>query len=185
MYTSILLVALTGMAPSEGSKAPAWSQDYTAAGQLAAQDKKPLLVVFAPGQGAYDKLGRDGGLSADARALLADQYVCVHVDTTTSKGQQLAQAFDIFDGLGIAISDRTGEKMAFYHEGDLANADLVRYLQRYSDPNRVVEFTESNPGRRHKGAAVSSCSSGSCGTCGSCGGGSCGGGRRHHRGCRR
>ena len=46
MYTSILLVALTGMAPSaEGSKTPAWGHDYTSAGKQAAQEKKPLPHV--------------------------------------------------------------------------------------------------------------------------------------------
>ena len=169
MYTSILLVALTGTAPvTEGSKAPAWSHDYTTAGKEAVQAKKPLLVILAPGQKGYDKMGRDGGISADAKALLADKYVCVHIDTTTAKGQELARAFDFEGDTGIAISDVTGEKLAFYHEGDLANADLVRYLERYSDPNRAVEFTESNPGRRHHGG-------GGCATV------SCGGGR-HHRG---
>jgi hypothetical protein len=178
MYTSILLVALTGMAPSaEGSKAPAWGQDYTAASKAAVQAKKPLLVILTPGQGSYDKMGRDGGLSTEAKALLADKYVCVHIDTSTGKGKELARAFEFDGDMGIAISDVTGDKLAFYHEGDLANADLVRYLERYSDPNRVVEFTESNPGRRHHGG--SGCSTGSCGGYASCG--SCGGGR-HHRG---
>ncbi len=185
MYTSILLVALTGVAPSaEGSKGLSWSGDYAAAAKVAAQEQKPLLVILAPGQGSYDRMGRDGGISADAKALLAERYVCVHVDTTTEKGKQLAQAFELTDEMGIFISDRTGEKLAFYHEGDLANVDLVRYLERYSDPNRAVEFTESNPGRRRHGGGCGDC--GGCGMeCGTgCGGacyGGCGGGR-HHRG---
>jgi len=189
MYTSILLVALTGMVPAaEKSKAPAWSHDYATAGKEAVQAKKPLLVIFAPGQDGYGTMGREGGLSAEAQALLAEKYVCVHVDTSTGRGKELAKAFDFENDLAIAISDVTGEKLAFYHEGDLANADLVRYLERYSDPNRVVEFTESNPGRRHHGGGCGDgcggyvgCGGGSCGgyaTCGSCGG--CGG--RHHRG---
>ena len=201
MYTSILLVALTGIAPAtEGSKAPKWGLDYTVAGNEAVQAKKPLLVILAPGQGSYDKMGRDGGLSAAAKALLADKYVCVHVDTTTSKGKNLARAFEFTGDTGIAISDVTGNKLAFYHEGDLANADLERYLARYSDPNRVVEFTESNPGHRRGsacggGCGGSPCTTASCGTCGGCGSacGTCSGGRHHrarragcgHRGGRR
>src|SRR5262249_49765615 len=123
MYTSILLVALTGMAPAaEGSKAPAWSHDYSAAGKEAVQAKKPLLVILAPGQDGYDRMGREGGLSAEARALLAEKYVCVHVDTTTARGKELARAFEFDGDMGIAISDVTGDKLAFYHEGDLANA---------------------------------------------------------------
>jgi hypothetical protein len=192
MYTSILLVALTGVAPSaEGSKVLTWRGDYAAAAKVAAQEQRPLLVILAPGQGAYDRMGRDGGLSTEARTLLADQYVCVHIDTTTEKGRQLAQAFELEDEMGIYISDRTGDKLAFYHEGDLANADLVRYLERYSDPNRTVEFTESNPGRRHGGgyAYGGGCGGGCGGYSGGCYGGGCGtacssgcGGGRHHRG---
>jgi hypothetical protein len=183
MYTSILLVALTGVAPSaEGDKAVKWSLDYTAAGKQAASEKKPLAVFLAPGQGAYQTIGRDGGLGAEAEALLARQYVCVHIDTATSQGKALAQAFDIPDGLGIVISDRTGEKQTFRHEGDLARADLVRYLTRYGDPNYVFVETESNPGRGHGGtAAYCGGGCGGCGAaaCGTCGGG-CGGGRRSH-----
>ena len=180
MYTSILLVALTGMAPSaEGSKAPAWSLDYTAASAKAVKEKKPLAVFLAPGQEAYEKIGQEGGLGADAKGLLAEKYVCVHIDTNTSKGKQLAQSFGMPEGLGIVISDRTGEKQAFRHEGDLARANLVRYLQRYSDVNYVFVETESNPNHIHGPASVGSCSSGSCSSCGSCSGGSCSGGRRH------
>jgi hypothetical protein len=186
MYTSILLVALTGVAPSaEGTKSVKWSLDYTAAGKQAAQEKKPLAVFLAPGQGSYQAIGRDGGLGSEAEELLARQYVCVHIDTATSQGKALAQAFDVPEGLGIVISDRTGEKQTFRHEGDLARADLVRYLTRYGDPNYVFVETESNPGRAH-GGAVAYCGGG-CGavSCGTCGGG-CGGHARHglggHRG---
>jgi hypothetical protein len=187
MYTSILLVALTGIAPSaDEGKVPTWSQDYAAARKQSAQEKKPLAVFLAPGKGAYEKIGRDGGLGGEAQGLLTDKYVCVHIDTTTGKGREWAEAFEMPQGLGIVISDRTGDKQAFRHEGDLANADLVRYLQNYSDPNRVVEFTESNPGHRHAAPAAYGCSSGSCasGYCATCGGcsGGCSGGRHGHLG---
>jgi hypothetical protein len=187
MYTSILLVALTSVsAPVEGTKAPSWSQDYTAARKQAIGEKKPLAVFLAPGKGAWDKIGQDG-VSADANNVLASKYVCVHVDTSTSAGKVLAAAFEIPSGLGIVISDRTGDVQAFRHEGDLANQDLVRYLSTYSDPNRVVVATESNPGHSQQGScsSCSSCSTGGCGgsSCGgsSCGGSSCGGGHSGHR----
>jgi hypothetical protein len=180
MYTSILLVALTGVAPNaDAAKAPKWSLDYAAASKQAAQEKKPLAVFLAPGEGAYQKLGHEGGIGSEAEGLLAEKYVCVHVDTTTSKGKELARAFAIPEGLGIVISDRTGEKQTFRHEGDLDRAVLVSYLTRYGDPNYVFVETESNPGRAGHGAAAS-CSGGSCGTCGvgSCSGGSCSSGHR-------
>jgi hypothetical protein len=176
MYTSILLVALSGVAPSAETKAPVWSLDYAAAKKMSASEKKPLAVFLAPGTGAYDKIGRDG-LGDEARGLLTSRYVCVHVDTSTSRGKELAQAFEMSDGLGIVIGDRTGDKQAFRHEGDLARADLVRYLKRYSDPDYVVVRTESNPEHVHKPAAgvtyPSYAPAGSCPSCSSCSGGRC------------
>ncbi len=175
MYTSILLVALTGLsAPAEGAKVASWSQDYTSARKQAIGEKKPLAVFLAPGKGAWDKIGRDGGVSADANSVLASQYVCVHVDTSTSAGKALAEAFEIPTGVGIVISDRTGDIQAFRHEGDLANRDLVRYLERYSDPTRVARTTESNPGHEHAAPVYSQ--QGYCPSCGGCSGGSCSGG---------
>jgi len=176
MYTSILLVALTGMATTADSKSPSWSQDYAAAAKQAAQAKKPLAIVLAPGTGAYEKLGREGGLGADAQQLLANKYVCLHIDTSTSKGKEMAQAFRMPDGLGIVISDSKAESQAFRHQGDLARADLVRYLDRYSDPNRICVQTESNPerGPSTAGPAVAPYGpTGYCPSCSSCSGGRC------------
>jgi hypothetical protein len=148
MYTSILLLALSGATPAmTTADGPSWQQDYSAARRRAAREKKPLAVFLAPGKGSWDKIGRDGGLGEEARRLLAQNYVCVHVDTGKTEGQRLAEAFEMPEGLGIVVSDRTGDLQAFRHEGDLANRDLARYLQRYADPDRVVRATESNPGQ--------------------------------------
>jgi hypothetical protein len=148
MYTSILVVALTGLsAPAESATVASWSQDYTSARKQAIAEKKPLAVFLAPGTGGWDKIGRDGGLSTEAHSLLVRHYTCVHVNTATSAGKALAEAFEVPSGLGIVISDRTGDIQAFRHEGDLVNQDLVRYLNKYSDPNRVARATESNPAR--------------------------------------
>jgi hypothetical protein len=184
MYTSILLVALSGVAAAEELAAPSWVQDYSAAKKQAAKEKKPLAVFLAPGKASWDKIGRDGGLGSEAKRLLSDNYICVHVDTATKEGRRLAEAFEIPDGLGIVISDRTADLQAFRHEGDLANADVTRYLRRYADPNLVVRVTESNPGHRERGysygapayAPVQSypiMGGGYCPTCGGCAGGRC------------
>jgi hypothetical protein len=45
------------------------------------------------------------------------------------------------------LSDRSGNLQAFRHEGDLTDAKLVSYLDRFSDPNLVVKTTVTNPGR--------------------------------------
>ena len=72
--------------------------------------------------------------------------------------------------------------------------EVTRRLERYSDPNRVVDTTETNPGRRGHGyygagpvgSGCGGCEMGSgCGGCGMSACASCGGGGRHrvgHRG---
>jgi hypothetical protein len=171
-------VALTGAAPAaEGAKAPTWSLDYTAAVKQGTAAGKPLAIFLAPGEGAYKKIGRDGGLGAEAEALLAQTYLCVHIDTATERGKKLAQAFEMPDGLGIVISDRTADKQAFRHEGDLARADLVRYLTRYGDPSYVVVRTESNPGPAAAVAPPVSYPYQPAGYCPTCVSGGCPGGK--------
>jgi hypothetical protein len=182
MYTSILLVALSGVAPSADTKAPSWSLDYGAATKLAAQSKKPMAIFLAPGKGSYEKIGRDGGLGADAQQILSEKYICVHINTSTSAGKELAQSFRMPEGLGIVISDSKAENQAFRHEGDLARADLVRYLKRYGDPSYVVVQTESNPGPATSTAPVFY-SGGFCPTCSGsgCPGGNCSSAHRGRR----
>jgi hypothetical protein len=146
MYTSILMFALSGLAPAaEVVDTPAWVMDYSAARKQGARSNKPLAVVLSPGATAWGKLSRDGELSSAALKLLKAKYVCVFVNTATAEGKRMAAAFEMSSGLGIIISDRTGELQAFRHEGDLTNANLLRHLQRYADPDRVVARTETNP----------------------------------------
>ena len=78
------------------------------------------------------------------QGLLADNYVCLYVDTEHIAGRELAASFEM-GGPGLVISDGTGEVQAFRHEGDLSNNRLLKYLQRFSDPDRVVMVTETNP----------------------------------------
>jgi hypothetical protein len=99
-------------------------------------------------------------LGKEIEQVLTEKYVPLYVDSSTNPGRNLALALGISDPVGIVISDSKCATMAFYHEGDLAKADLTRYLARYSDPNRLVEFTESNPG--HKAASSGGCSGGCC-----------------------
>jgi hypothetical protein len=149
MYTSILMFALSGLVPAaEVRETTTWLTDYNAARKQVASAKKPLAVVLSPGAKAWGKLSSDGGLSDEAQKFLKDNYLCVFINTETEEGKRLAKEFEMPSGLGIVISDRTGDLQAFRHEGDLANSDLLRYLQRYADPNYVVVRTESNPHHR-------------------------------------
>jgi hypothetical protein len=146
MYTSMLLVALTGFSAG-AEEGLTWHTDYSQARKQGQGEKKPLAVFVAPSKDGWKKLSREGKLGKEIERTLEDSYVCVHVDSATPAGKKLASALGLESGLGIVISDSKGELMAFYHEGDLANRDIARYLKRYADPDRVVSHTESNPGR--------------------------------------
>jgi len=144
MYTSMLVLAFSGFAAANADT-PTWLNDYSAAVGRGAAQKKPVAVFLATGVNGWKMLGHEGGLSREALKILASQYVCVHVDTTAPEGKRLAGALEIPSGLGIVISDRTGQVQAFSHEGDLTDAKMLRYLQRYGDPHYVVFTTETNP----------------------------------------
>jgi hypothetical protein len=147
MYTSILMLALS-VTPSADPTAPSWYTDYGTASRQSAAAKKPLAVILGTGESGWEKLDREGRLTTEAKGLLSDKYVCVYVNTETPSGQRLAKAFEMPNGRGIVISDRTGDVQAFRHQGDLNNRDLVRYLERYSDPDRAVRTTESSTAQR-------------------------------------
>src|SRR5881392_184564 len=133
MNTSIL-----GLALATALAAPTWETSYDAAQQTAVAQKKPLAVFFGPGSNGWTKLTGGDAPTLEVDKLLADKYVCVRVDTTTSEGKKLAQAFAITAGHGVVLSDRAGSLQAFWHQGDLSNQNLVQYLQKYGDPNVAV-----------------------------------------------
>jgi len=151
MYTSMLVLAFSGFSPG-GADTPIWRTDYHAATREAAAEGKPVAVFLAPGEGNWRKMSQEGVPSSETLKILAARYVCVHLDTATLQGKRLAREFELGSGLGIVISDRTGQFQAFSHEGDLTDAKLRGYLQKYGDPRYVVFRTETNPGEGDYGA---------------------------------
>src|SRR5262249_22257722 len=121
---------------------PSWSTDYRSAQNLGNEEGKPLAVFIGSGTAGWEHLSREGKLDEQANRILASRYVCVYVDTSNDSGKQLAADFDV-DHPALVISDRTGRLQAFRHEGDLQGEDLVRYLKRYAEPERVVRTTET------------------------------------------
>jgi hypothetical protein len=145
MYTTFLLVALTGLPAANADEAPAWLTDYGSARKQGMEEKKPLAIFLAPGKDGWNKVARDGKLGKEADQLLADNYVCLHVNTSTEAGKKLAALLEVESGKGLVVTDRAVNLMAFHHDGDLATTSLTRYLKRYADPNHVVKTTETNP----------------------------------------
>lgn len=143
MHTSIVWLALMGLAaPAEGTS-PTWLNDYSQARRLGTDQKKPLAVFLSPGKESWGKRALEGEQGKEVRRLLADRYVCVSIDTSTEAGRRLAEAFEMAGGKGIVISDRSGDLQAFRHEGELSNGDLGRYLARHSTNDQPVATTET------------------------------------------
>jgi hypothetical protein len=143
MYTSALFVALlSGLLPPATLDAPAWQTQYEAARKLGRQGGKPLAVFIASGQTGWNQLLSDGQLGKETRRMLATEYVCLYVDVTATGGKQLAAALAVTSGLGLVISDASGDIQAFRHEGKLAEDVLARHLKKYADRDRLVEATE-------------------------------------------
>lgn len=140
----LVLSSFVGQAP-DAIPAPTWQRDYSQAQQMAIQAQKPLAVFLAPGQNGLDRLIQ-GGLSAQAKQMLAEKYVCVLVDTTTPEGQRLANSFQLRGTQGMVISDRGGVHQAYWFQGTLTSQDLVRSLQRYANLTNV-RVTEVAAGR--------------------------------------
>jgi hypothetical protein len=145
MYTSAILIALTGsLAASSGNESLNWRNDYMEARKMGQTEKKPLAVFIGNGAAGYEKVCQDGKISAEVEKILADSYICVYVDSSTPEGQQVASAFANTSGLGLVLSDRTGELKAFSHQGDLSAVDLGRWVKRFADPNVDVRTTMTN-----------------------------------------
>jgi hypothetical protein len=149
MYTSVTLVALVGLFTAASTpQGPRWHSDYGVAKRDAQQAGKPLAVFVGTGRNGHARLSQEGRLSPPTLQFLAVNYVCLYVDTKSTAGQSLADQLAIRQDCGLVISDRSGQGQAFYHDGDLPEADLTRYLSRFADPNLVVRSTVTNPDER-------------------------------------
>ncbi len=144
MYTSVVLLALTGAVPQAAPAAtPDWYRDYGLAWRLGQSEKKPLAVFVGNGPGGWENVSKEGKLGEEVNLLLRTYFVCVYIDSSDLAGRRLSGSFELTDRPGIVLSDQKGDRQAFRHAGDLANRDLEFYLRKYSDPSRVVLTTET------------------------------------------
>lgn len=145
MYTSTVLFALSTLV-SNGElvpERPAWLNDYGVACRRGVAERKPLAVFIGAGKVGWEGVSRRGDVGAEVRDLLAAHYVCVYVDSNRTAGRELAEAFAVYDGVGLIISDHSGKLQAFRHEGELQPRELETYLRRYADPDRMAVTTET------------------------------------------
>ncbi len=147
MYRAVLLIALSGSAPSF-MDGPVWIMDYGEARNLSQKEKKPIAIFFGSGATGWNDLSREGRMNQEITGILDKYYIGLYLDTASVEGRRLARAFEIDESRGIVISDSKGKRQAFRHEGDLRNEDLRHYLQRFSNPDLAVFHTETNPPER-------------------------------------
>jgi len=139
MHTSLLFVALMGpgAAPqSQTPETPQWQQNYGVACKVGQKEGKPLAVFIGSGPAGWEKVAAEGKLSAKARNLLTEHYICVYVDVARPQNKSLASAFEI-TGTGLILSTRDGEGQAFWHQGQLKALDLEARLRRHGNGYEV------------------------------------------------
>jgi hypothetical protein len=143
MFPSTLTIALAGFMASTAMQSPSWRMGYDSAQRLGMEQSKPLAVFIGSGEAGWNQVTREGELAKEVRRLLAKNYVYVYIDTEHPQGKQLASYFEVSGTIGLIVSDHTGKYQAFHHQGDLPNEQLLNYLIRYADSERIVRATET------------------------------------------
>jgi hypothetical protein len=145
MYTSVGILVLTFLTPSPR---PEWHNDYWSAMKTGERQQKPLAVFIGKGDAGFRNLTGEGPFSDGVRKILAERYICVYLNLDNARCRELAREFEINRGNGLVISDRTGRIQAYHHDGVLGQEELSRKLEHFSNPQLVVQQTESNTVRR-------------------------------------
>ncbi|MDY3551275.1 thioredoxin family protein [Gemmata sp. JC717] len=170
MTTTILAaIALSGvLAPAAKPEFQAHT-DYASALKRAASEGKPMAVLIGTGN-PFAKVLNDAAMTDETAKLLRDKFVCVAVDTGTSKGAELASQFQLTDGL--VISSTGGTYQALRQPGAVSAGDLANHLSTYASapntPNTTVtvgapEVTTGAPHTAYPAPLYrGSCSGGSC-----------------------
>src|SRR5688572_28743747 len=114
--------ATKAMLASGATETLSFQTDYSKALQTTADQQKPLAVFIGHGNAGYAKLV-GGSIPVDAGQLLAQNYVCVYVNTDTESGKTLAGQFDISKGL--VISGKGGTVQALRYSGAVSPLQLT------------------------------------------------------------
>ncbi len=134
---SVLLVAMTGAVSAQEI---AWKRTYQEGRQEGQKAGKPLAVFVGSGP-APGKHLMEGSLSSAIRKILADHYVCVHLDADRDDQQRLIRELGIRSNQGLVLSDRTGDLQAYSCDGPMSESELARQLRTFADPTVVVRTT--------------------------------------------
>jgi hypothetical protein len=130
MITITLLLALEVVALP--TLPPGWNHDYDLALRQASAAKKPLAVFIGTGKDGWKSVCAEGELGPEVRRLLAEEYVCLYVDTGRAAHKELTQSFEAGKSPLLVLSTRNRAYQAYRHEGAQANANLALALTRHA-----------------------------------------------------
>jgi hypothetical protein len=99
--------------------------------KVATTEKKPMAVLIGKGD-SFAKIMADPKLTAEAKKLLAEKYVCLTVDVSTEAGKSLAGQFQMSDG-GLVISSVGGSHQALRHSGTVTAKEISQYAPTYAN----------------------------------------------------
>lgn len=155
MHFNLIWLALVSAAAPESKSvsSPNWQTSYGHAQRQGKSDNKPLAVFLAPGKQNWKGVTKQGSLTDETLKSLAANYICVHIDTTTEEGKKWARAFDMSSGLGVVLSDRSGENQAYRHEGSLDTSALASTIESHSGKSitRISNYPSDSIGRPVQG----------------------------------
>lgn len=131
MPTTILAaLALAGVLAPTAKPEFSAQTDYGQAMKKAANEKKPIAVLIGKGDG-FAKLMADSTLSAEAKKVLTEKYVCLAVNVETEAGKTLAGQFQMTEG-GLIISSAGGGHQALRQPGTVSASDLAKHTSAYA-----------------------------------------------------
>lgn len=175
--TFMAVIALAGsMVPAAKPEFEAQT-DYGQAVKVAATEKKPMAVLIGKGD-VFSKMMADSSLTAEAKKLLKEKYVCMTVNVETDAGKELAKQFQMTEG-GLVISSAGGSLQALRHNGAVTAGELSKHTTTYANvsavPATTVTAGAATPTYYYQQPVYSSCPGGTCPTIttSSCPGGTC------------
>jgi hypothetical protein len=140
MTTAILaVIALSGPLASAAKPEFRAQTDYGQAMKVATGEKKPMAVLIGKGD-VFAKMMADPKLTAEAKKLLAEKYVCLTIDVSTDAGKTLAGQFQMSDG-GLVISSAGGSHQALRHSGTVSAMELSQYAPTYAGVSGLPSTT--------------------------------------------
>ena len=129
LFASLLLIAASSFAQSDGSEAEVeWSVDYAKAFAAAKTSKKPLLVVIEDSTKGADKFEEEKLATDETQVELLNEFELCRIDVSSKTGKKVAQAFGATELPYTAITDRTNSIVVYRRAGKMSRNEWISAL---------------------------------------------------------